>query len=212
MTRHRQTPTTVRQRDLRPALVALALAGAAVGAARAADRQPDSYVGISLGAGVVVPRGVSGGEASTDRLSPGLFIGTRIGGLPVGSSTWPLSAEVGHQRIAWSDVSYAVGTGRADLRTRGFATYAAVKLDAPINDAFAVYGKLGLSRNHADGSVPAGQTAVDIDGSRTGLMSALGVQYHLTPEFTLRTELVSYGKASANARAGGAQVGLGYRF
>ena len=88
----------------------------------------------------------------------------------------------------------------------------ALKLDAPITERFGLYGKLGVAHNKVDGSTPAGQPVINIDGSKNGLLTAFGLQYRFDAPVTLRAELTNFGKSSAKSDAGGLSVGLAYRF
>jgi OOP family OmpA-OmpF porin len=204
MTLHRTLPAT--------SLTLLLAALAAAPLAHAAPEQ-DFYVGASLGAAAVVPDGASAdtGRRGSGLASPGLFAGARLGTLPIVDG-WPVHAELGYQNVARHTLGYRVANSSTDLTARGHSLYAAVKVDAPLTAQFSLYGKLGLARNSVDGSTPAGQPVIDIKGSHSGLLTAFGVQYAFANNLTLRGELASYGKSSANSKLATANVGLAYRF
>jgi len=189
-------------------LAVMALAGAA----HAADER-DFYVGATLGAAAIGAKDltVDNSRDGSGRLSAGLFGGVRIGGLPIGQG-WPLYAELGYQEIAESKVFYKVGNGTTELKAKGSSIYLAAKLDAPLTERFSLYGKLGAARNKADGSTPAGQAPINIDGSKTSPLVGLGMQYAFDIGLTLRGELTSLGKASKNSEAAAVNVALAYRF
>jgi OOP family OmpA-OmpF porin len=107
---------------------------------------------------------------------------------------------------------YRVGGGTTDLTARGHSSYLALKVSAPLGERVALYGRLGAARNVVDGNTPAGQTPIDIDGRRTGLLAGFGAEFQLMPNLTLRAEATSFGRASANARAGGLGAGIAVAF
>jgi OOP family OmpA-OmpF porin len=196
----------------------IAIAAAATGlSAPAVAKGPevgDIYAVVTLGVSVIAPKGleVDSSKDAEGRFSSGLFVGTNIGALPVGDG-WPLAVEASYQTIGRHTVRYKMAGGSVtDLTARGHSTTLALKVDAPITERFGLYGKLGLARNRVDGSTPAGQTAIDVDGSRTGLLTAVGMQYRFDAPVTLRAELTNFGKSSAKSKAGGVSVGLAYRF
>lgn len=199
-----------------PVLIAFAAAAAGLSAPAAAKgpKVGDVYAGVTLGASAIVPKGLEldSDKRAEGRLSGGLFVGAQIGALPIGSG-WPLAVEASYQDIARHKVTYkTAGGGRSELTARGSSTSLALKLDAPITERFGLYGKLGVARNRVDGSTPAGQPVIDIDGSRNGLLTAFGLQYRFDAPITLRGELTNFGNSSAKSRAGGFSVGLAYRF
>jgi OOP family OmpA-OmpF porin len=199
-----------------PLVIAFAAAAAGISAPAAAKgpEAGDIYAGVTLGGVAIVPKGlnVDSDKRAEGRLSGGLFVGAQIGALPIGSG-WPLAVEASHQNIARHKVTYKTANGaRSELTASGSSTSLALKLDAPITERFALYGKLGVARNKVDGSTPAGQPVIDIDGSKNGLLTALGLQYRFDAPVTLRGELTNFGKSSAKSSAGGLSVSLAYRF
>ena len=192
--------------------LAMALAATLPLAAAAADG-PDFYVGASLGAGVVIPKGqtVDGNRNGQARASPGLFAGARVGGLPVGEGL-PLSVELGWQRIAPHRVSYLVGGVSSELRADGQVAYAAARLDVPLTQAFGLYAKLGAARSRVDGSTLPGRPVIDVKGSGTGLLSALGWQFSFANGMSLRGEFASFGKSSRQSDTAALTLGVAYAF
>ena len=199
-----------------PLVITLAAAAAGLSAPAAAKGPVvgDIYAGATLGAAAIAPKDLAldSDKSAEGRFSGGLFVGTTIETLPIGGG-WPLALEAGYQNIARHKVTYKTTSGaRSELTAQGSSTTLALKLDAPITERFALYGKLGLAYNRVDGSTPGGQPVIDIDGSKTGLMTALGLQYRFDSPVTLRGEFTNFGKSSAKSNAGGISVGLAYRF
>ncbi len=199
-----------------PLVIALAASAVAVSAPAAAKGPEvgDIYAGVTLGAAAIVPKNLDldRDKRTEGRLSGGLFLGAQIGALPIGSG-WPLAVEASYQNIARHKATYKTASGaRSELTASGSSVSLALKLDAPITERFALYGKLGVARNKVDGSTPAGQPVIDIDGSKNGLLTAFGLQYRFDAPITLRGELTNFGNSSAKSNAGGLSVGLAYRF
>jgi hypothetical protein len=193
-------------------LPVMALAATLPLAAAAADR-PDFYVGASLGAAVVIPKDqtVDGNRDGQARASPGLFAGARVGGLPIADG-WPLSVELGWQRIAPHRVSYLVDGVSTELRADGQVAYAAAKLDVPLTPVFGLYAKLGAARSSVDGSTPPGLPVIEVKGSGTGLLWAVGWQFGFANGLLLRGEFASFGKSSSNSDTAALTFGVGYAF
>jgi opacity protein-like surface antigen len=199
-------------------LAPLTLVAALLVAAATAKAQPtegkDFYVGTSLGATAVKAKGldVDNNGRATARASAGLFAGARLGSLPVGAGL-PVYVEAGYQGIGRHQVPYKMaGGGVSDLTIRGHSLYLASKVDLPLSEQFAVYGKLGVSRNTVDGSTPAQQAPIAIDGSRTSALVGVGAQYRLVSGLILRAEFTSLGKTSRNSDGAAASVGVAYAF
>jgi len=187
------------------------LAGAAL-AAHAADA-PTFYVGITAGVAAIVADDfdTDKNETGSGRPSAGVFAGLRFADLPIGKG-WPIAIEIGYQDISSHTIPYRVGGGTTDLTARGSSTYAALKVNAPLTDRISLYGRVGAARNKADGSTPAGQVPIDIDGRRTGLLAGFGAEFGVAPQFNLRVEVTSFGRASREARAGGISAGASFSF
>lgn len=192
--------------------------GAAVGFATHASAQGpslgDIYVGGTLGATFIAPKGleVDSDKTGDARVSGGLFAGVHVGALPIGSG-WPLALEASYQDIARHRLTYKTSNGgRSELTASGRSASLAVKVDVPITERFALYGKLGVAHNKVEGSTPDGQPGIRIDGSKTSPLTAFGLQYRFDAPVTLRAELTNFGKSSGNSSAGGLSVGAAFRF
>lgn len=178
-----------------------------------AQEAPRVYFGLTAGVAAAVAKDYDTDKNETDsgRPSAGIFAGVPLFELPVGKG-WPLGVEVGYQDISSHTIPYRIAGGTTDLTARGHGTYAALKVGAPLTERVALYGRLGASRNVVDGNTPAGQTPIDIDGRRTGVLSGFGAEFHLMPNLVLRAEATSFGRGSANSRVGGLSAGVAVGF
>jgi opacity protein-like surface antigen len=198
-----------------PALaLALGLGAApfAAGAAGLAD-SGRFYIGLTAGVAAVIAEDfdTDKNERGSGRPSAGVFVGLRMVDLPIGKG-WPLALELGYQDISSHTIPYRVGGGTTDLTARGSSTYLALKLAAPLSERVALYGRLGTARNKVDGNTPAGQTPIDIDGRRTGVLSAFGAEFQMVPNLNLRAEVTGFGRSSSESRAGGISAGVSFHF
>lgn len=191
-----------------------AIALLAIGADSHAADGPGLYVGITAGVAAAIAKDYDTDRDATGsgRPSAGVFAGVGLADLPVGTKTWPLALEAGYQDIASHTVPYRVAGSTTDLTARGHSVYVALKLAAPLTQRVSLYGRLGAARNVVDGSTPAGQTPIDIDGRRTGVLAGFGAEFQLVTNLQLRVEATSFGRASANARAGGVSAAIALAF
>lgn len=200
----------VQFRSMRIAALA-ALAG--FGLAAQAQEAPRVYFGLTAGVAAAIAKDydTDKNETGSGRPSAGVFAGVRLFDLPVGKG-WPVGLEVGYQDISSHTVPYRINGGTTDLTARGHSSYVALKVGAPLTERVSLYGRLGASRNVVDGNTPAGQTPIDIDGRRNGVLSGFGAEFVLTPNLLLRAEATSFGRGSANSRVGGISAGLAVGF
>lgn len=182
-------------------------------AAAQAQDSPRVYFGLTAGVAAIVAKDydTDKNETGSGRPSAGVFAGVRLLELPVGKGL-PLALEVGYQDIASHTIPYRINGGTTDLTARGHSSYAALRLGVPITERVSLYGRLGAARNVVDGNTPAGQAPIDIDGRKTGVLSAFGAEFVLVPNLLLRVEATSFGKGSANSRVGGVSAGIAAGF
>jgi opacity protein-like surface antigen len=197
----------------RAAARSLAAAALACSVAAGAADRTRLHVGITAGVAATVADDfdTDRNETGSGRPSAGLFAGARLGDLPVGAG-WPVALEVGYQDISSHTIPYRIAGGTTDLTARGHSSYVALKVAAPITERVSLYGRLGASRNVVDGNTPAGQTPIDIDGRRTGLLAGFGGEFALVDNLTLRVEATTFGRASRNSRSGGISAGIAVGF
>lgn len=192
-----------------PLFVLIGLAGPAW----AADDSGRFYIGLTAGVAAAVAKDydTDRNETGSGRPSAGVFAGLVLAELPAGKGL-PLALELGYQDIASHTIPYRVGGGTTDLTASGHSTYLALKLGVPLTERVALYGRLGAARNVVDGSTPAGQTPIDIDGRRTGVLTGFGAEFHPTPTLHVRVEVTSFGRGSDQARVGGISAGVAVSF
>jgi OmpA-OmpF porin, OOP family len=199
--------------QFRPIRLAALAALCASALAVQAQEAPRIYFGLTAGVAAAVAKDydTDKNETGSGRPSVGVFAGVRLFDLPVGKG-WPVGVEVGYQDISSHTIPYRIAGGTTDLTARGHSTYAALKVSAPLTERVALYGRLGASRNVVDGNTPAGQTPIDIDGRRTGVLSGFGAEFQLMPNLMLRAEATSFGRGSSNSRIGGISAGVAVGF
>jgi opacity protein-like surface antigen len=193
----------------------LAALAALLGLAAAAQAQdgPRFYVGVTAGVAAVIAKDYDTDrhETGSGRPSAGIYAGLRLFDVPAGKGL-PVSLEVGYQDISSHTIPYRVNGSTTDLTARGHSTYAALRLAVPLTERTSLYGRLGAARNVVDGNTPAGQTPIDVDGRRTGVLAGFGAEFVLVPNVLLRAEVTSFGQASPGARAGGVSAGIAVGF
>jgi len=197
-------------RSLRLAALTALLAPAL---AAQADEGPRVYFGLTAGVAAAVARDydTDKNETGSGRPSAGVFAGLRLFELPVGKGL-PLSLELGYQDISSHTIPYRVNGGTTDLTARGHSSYAALRLGVPLTEKVSLYGRLGAARNVVDGNTPAGQTAIDIDGRRNGVLTGFGAEFVLAPNLLLRAEATSFGRGPGSSRVGGLSAGIAVGF
>lgn len=187
---------------------ALLLGTAAVGA-HAAGPNADTgiYVGgaigrssFSLSSSNRAPVPWGGEKSSKAGTAYKLYGGYRL--------TENFGVEAGYARLGrvsqWSSVG-----GYARLQGgSGQALYAAATARLPLGDAFAINGRLGVSRGRISGGdnwVPGNQR---ISGSSTGVMAGFGAEYRVTQSLAITADYDYFGKLSKQAKGGMLTVGL----
>jgi opacity protein-like surface antigen len=175
--------------NMKKLIVALIAGAAAMSAAQAqnfTDNQPHGYVGVGV---------ASAKNIQSDDYKAG---GKIYGGYQV-NQTW--AAEAGY--TDFGDHDAATGT------TTGNGAYIAAKAIAPINDQFAVYGKVGVQHSERKYN----SAALNLKDTDTGAYGALGVQYKLNQQVALTAEYERYGKEKdIGAKANVWTVGAHYNF
>jgi OOP family OmpA-OmpF porin len=175
--------------NMKKLIVALIAGAAAMTAAQAQNfttDQPHAYVGVGV---------ASAKNIQSDDYKAG---GKLYGGYEF-NRTW--AAEAGY--TDFGDHDAAGGT------TKGHGTYIAAKATAPVNDQFAVYGKVGVQ--HSERKFDS--AALNLKDTDTGAYGALGVQYKLNQKVALTAEYERYGKEKdIGAKANVWTVGAHYNF
>jgi OOP family OmpA-OmpF porin len=159
-----------------------------MGAAQAQSTQtaPRTYIGVGV-ANVDHDYSSAGGLNITDK--DGYNANAKIFGGYEFDQNW--GAEIGYTDFRNSDFSYNVAGVNGRGTSDGHAYYAAAKYQYPLNDQFAVYGKLGVERTQSrlkDVGVYS-QSQGD-----TGAYASVGLQYNFTPKVAVVAEYERYGK------------------
>lgn len=98
------------------------------------------------------------------------------------------------------------------LGTKGFHSYAAVKLAVPIADDLSAYGALGLSHSERRGADAVGRDGNVLGGAYTGL----GARYQLNEKASVSVESRKFGKTAekwgsdSNGNGVNAKLNLGF--
>lgn len=175
-------------------LIFALIAGASImGAAQAQSQVPGPYIGVGIATAdhVSTIGGTTGGSSDGYKASGKLFGGYDF------DKTWGI--EAGYTDFRKSNYSYTTPTGTGGAAVPGTASsdghafYVAGKATAPINDQFAVFGKLGATQDKWNlNSSTAGLSNND---SKTEVYAGLGAQYSLTKQVALTFEYERYGKS-----------------
>lgn len=169
-------------------IVALIAGAAAMSAAQAQNftDNPHAYVGAGIS------------SAKNVQLDDYKANGKVYGGYEF-NRTW--AAEAGYTDFGTN--TFANGN------TKGNSYYVAAKATAPINDQFAVYGKLGVE--HSERKLNT--AGLQLTSNDTGAYGALGVQYKLNQQVALTAEYERYGKEKDfGAKSNVWTVGAHYNF
>jgi OOP family OmpA-OmpF porin len=178
----------------------------AVGAAQAQTTAPRGYVGVGVATAdhdyKLGNAGVSGVNSDGYKASAKIFGGYEL------DQRW--GVEAGYTDFRSSDFNYTqagvAGRGSSD----GYGTYIAAKMNAPINDQFSAYGKLGVAYSKRSLST---NTGLNYDNHDTGVYAGAGVEYKLNQNVALNAEYERYGKTKDfGAKADVWTVGVKYSF
>ncbi len=116
--------------------------------------------------------------------------------------------EAGYARLGrvsqWTS-AYGVFTQQSGS---GQAFYAAATARLPLGDAFAINGRLGISRGRISGSDNAVAGSQRFSGSSTGVMAGFGAEYRVTQNLAITADYDYFGKLSKQAKGGMLTVGL----
>jgi OOP family OmpA-OmpF porin len=170
--------------SLKNVLAALGVTSCIAVSAPALAADEGFYVGASVG---VTSLDVDGGDlgltnASFDDNDTGykVFLGYDF------NKNW--GVELGYADLGQYDFTGNFGA----VNVRGDIDVTAAYLTAvgtyPINNEFAVFGKLGAYYGDADATASAGTISASDSGSDTNVLFGLGVKYNFTKQFAVRGE------------------------
>lgn len=197
-------------------LFALVASAAALGgtAAYAQTNTQDAAGTAYIGAGVVGSRydfdSAGAGAVSGDNHS-----GTKAGGKIYGGynidNTW--AVEAGYTDFGKRSYNYSVGGAAGGLNTDAHSYYVAGKGTWPVARDFAVFGKLGVARNHNEVTT-SGIASVSGSDNKTALYASVGGEYAINKNVKVSLEYENYGKNDIDVgrKAGAITAGLRYNF
>ncbi|GJI96880.1 hypothetical protein RugamoR57_35980 [Duganella caerulea] len=184
---------------------AAALAGTS---AYAADDAGTAYIG----AGVVgshykfdVPNATSTSDRSGDKATGKIFAGYNF------DKTWAI--EGGYTDFGKKGYDYTIGGAPGHVQTKADSLYLAGKGTYTVNDQVAVFGKLGVARNHNDVTT-TGIASVTGDSNKTALYASVGAEYAINKNVKVSLEYENYGKNNIDLgrKNGAITAGVRYNF
>ncbi len=161
-----------------------------------ADNSGKFYVGGSLGSASFADANVTINGTPNTFPNPGAL--GLVGGYHFNQN---LAVEVGYTSFAKSTLT---GTsGDVTLKTQSL-NLAAVGT-YPLNSAYDVLGKLGISSNsyteETTGSLVFASGGTSQTGSQSSVLFGLGAQYHATSQLSFRAQYESFGKIASGSNA-----------
>ncbi|NVM76768.1 OOP family OmpA-OmpF porin [Duganella sp. SG902] len=198
-------------------LFALVASAAALGgtAAYAQSNTQDAPGTAYIGAGVVGSRYDFSDAAGAGALSSDNHSGTKAAGKIYGGynidSTW--AVEAGYTDFGKRSYNYTQGGAAGGLNTDAHSYYLAGKGTWPVARDFAVFGKLGVARNHNDVTT-SGIASVSGSENKTALYASVGGEYAINKNVKVSLEYENYGKSDIDTgrKAGAITAGLRYNF
>ncbi|MES2258804.1 MAG: outer membrane beta-barrel protein [Pseudomonadota bacterium] len=189
------------------ALITSATALGGISAAHAADPAAGPYIG----AGVVATQhkyslsnDTSNGDRKSDEWSGKIYGGYKI------DKTW--AVEGGYTDFGSSDYNYSVGAASGHVDSKAHSVYVAGKGTFPVNDQFALTGKLGVAYNKNEVHGTGLASAYNGDGNRSNLYASVGAEYAFNQKVSLSLEYEHYGKNDIDIGRKKGAVSLGARY
>ncbi|RZT05703.1 OmpA-OmpF porin, OOP family [Duganella sp. CF402] len=197
-------------------LFALVASAAALGgtSAYAQSNTQDAAGTAYIGAGVVGSRydfdTAGAGAVSGDNHSGTKAAGKIYGGYNI-DQTW--AVEAGYTDFGKRSYNYTQGGAAGGLNTDAHSYYVAGKGTWPVARDFAVFGKLGVARNHNEVTT-SGIASVSGSDNKTALYASVGGEYAINKNVKVSLEYENYGKNDIDTgrKAGAITAGLRYNF
>lgn len=196
-------------------LFALVASAAALGGTAAyAQNTQDAAGSAYIGAGVVGSRydfdNVGAGAVSGDNKSGTKAAGKVYGGYNI-DSTW--AVEAGYTDFGKRSYNYTRGGAAGGINTDAHSYYVAGKGTWPVAQDFAVFGKLGVARNHNEVTT-SGIASANGEENKTALYASVGGEYAINKNVKVSLEYENYGKSDIDTgrKAGAITAGLRYNF
>lgn len=186
--------------------LALITSAVALGAASVQAQELKPYIG----AGVVansnkynLPNDTSGGDTKSTEYGGKIFGGLQI------DKTW--GVEAGYVDFGKQSYNYTTPAGSGSIEGKAKSYYLAGKGTFPVNQQFAVTGKLGVAHNTNDVNATGLAAAYNGDGSRTSLYAAVGAEYAFTDKLSGVLEYEHFGKNEIDQGRRKGAVNLGVK-
>lgn len=195
------------------ALVASAAALSGTAAYAQSNTQDAAGTGY-IGAGVVGSRydfdNAGAGSLSSDNKSGTKAAGKIYGGYNI-DSTW--AVEAGYTDFGKRSYNYTQGGAAGGINTDAHSYYVAGKGTWPVARDFALFGKLGVARNHNEVTTTGIATAYGSE-NKTALYASVGGEYAINKNVKVSLEYENYGKSDIDTgrKAGAVTAGLRYNF
>ncbi|MES2018812.1 MAG: porin family protein [Pseudomonadota bacterium] len=168
-------------------IFALIAGAAAMSAAQAQNAKPYIGLGVASSSHNFDLSGATSTDAAGTKSSAKIFGGVEL--------TPTFGIEAGYTDLRKADHSFVLpGTPGVNgtATTDGSRSYVAGKANFPLNDKFALYGKLGAGYSKVD--VSSATPGVSRSANKTELYGALGGQYNISEKVALTLEYERYGK------------------
>lgn len=145
--------------------------------------------------------GLSGSQASGDEHGKAIKV---FGGYRFNEN---FGAEAGYASLGSFSSSTNVGGVTIKQDGKASSIFGAATGRLPLNELFALHGRLGLSAGNVSGTnlLP---DANNLMGSKTSVLLGLGAEYRPRPNIALTINYDSYGKLSNNVKANTLLLGL----
>ena len=194
----------------------VASAAALSGSAAFAQSNTQDAAGTGyIGAGVVGSRYDFGDTAGAGAVSGDNHSGTKAAGKVYGGynidSTW--AVEAGYTDFGKRSYNYTQNGAAGGINTDAHSYYVAGKGTWPVARDFAVFGKLGVARNHNEVTT-SGIASVNGSDNKTALYASVGGEYAINKNVKVSLEYENYGKSDIDTgrKAGAVTAGLRYNF
>lgn len=159
------------------------IAGATAMSAAQAQSLSKPYIGLGVGTAKheMNVSGVTVNEKGDRNAAGKIFVGADI--------TPTFGVEAGHMASS-DDHKVSVGALTGNVETKSRATYLAAKATMPVNEQFAVYGKLGAVHTKDK----AHSALANYSQSDNGVYGAIGGQYNFNEKVAMTLEYERNGK------------------
>ncbi len=167
--------------------------------------KPGPYVGGSLGVSNFSTSGSALAKTQRDERDTA---GKLFGGYQLNEN---LGVELGYTRLGKLNDTFDVAGQAVKQSLSGESIYAAATGRLPLDQNFALTGKLGASFGKVKGSngLPAGE---DLTGSKSSVLVGVGAEYKLAPNLALTADYERYGKLSQRVSGNALTAGIKYNF